>query len=86
VFILWAWTALLSGFVLYPTVTGRGNGIVPIGLLALGLMLFTVLHPSLRRRAEPDADDVGADDVTDRDGPHAQADVVDLARRRASGS
>ena len=26
VLILWAWTALLSGFVLYPTITGRGNG------------------------------------------------------------
>ena len=29
VLILWAWTALLSGFVLYPTYTGRGNAVVP---------------------------------------------------------
>jgi UDP-GlcNAc:undecaprenyl-phosphate/decaprenyl-phosphate GlcNAc-1-phosphate transferase len=49
VLILWAWTALLSGFVLYPTYTGRGNAIVPIGIAALGLVLYTVLHPTLRR-------------------------------------
>ncbi len=76
VLILWAWTALLSGFVLYPTITGRGNGVVPIGILAIGLLLFTVLHPSLRRR--PDTDVV----ATSTEGG---ADVVDLAQRRASG-
>lgn len=48
VLILWAWTALLSGFVLYPTYSGRGDGVVPIGIAALLLLLFTVLHPSLR--------------------------------------
>ena len=30
--ILWTWTALLSGFVLYPTFTGQGDAIVPIGM------------------------------------------------------
>ncbi len=78
VLILWAWTALLSGFVLYPTITGRGNGIVPIGILALGLLLFTVLHPTLRRR--PDTEPAVNDEA------EADADVVDLAQRRASGS
>jgi UDP-GlcNAc:undecaprenyl-phosphate/decaprenyl-phosphate GlcNAc-1-phosphate transferase len=55
VLILWAWTALLSGFVLYPTYSGRGNGIVPIGIAALLLLLVTVLHPTWRasRRVEP---------------------------------
>lgn len=48
VLILWGWTALLSGFVLYPTVTGTGNGLVPIGILAIFLVLFTVLHPSVK--------------------------------------
>ena len=52
VVILWAWTALLCGFVLVPVYTSRGNGIVPIGLAALGLLLFTLFAPSiLRRRA-----------------------------------
>ena len=50
VFILWAWTALLSGLVLYPTYNhGKGNALIPIGVLALGLMLFTVLHPLHRK-------------------------------------
>ena len=45
--ILWAWTALLSAFVLVPVYTDRGNGIVPLGLLALGLLLFTAFAPRL---------------------------------------
>jgi UDP-GlcNAc:undecaprenyl-phosphate GlcNAc-1-phosphate transferase len=81
VLILWAWTALLSGFVLYPTITGRGNGIVPIGIAALGLLLFTVLHPTLTRRTELEAD---ADSEAAVEPTHAE--VVDLAERRAAGS
>lgn len=49
VLILWLWTALLSGFVLYPTYTGDGDAIVPIGIAGLGLALYTVLHPEARR-------------------------------------
>ena len=49
--ILWAWTALLSAFVLIPVYTSRGNGIVPLGLLALALALFTMLAPRFRARA-----------------------------------
>ena len=45
VLILWLWTALLSGFVLYPTFTGRGDGIVPAGIAALALVLYTLFHP-----------------------------------------
>ena len=45
VLILWTWTALLSGIVLYPTLTGRGDAVVPIGIAALGLLLYTVFHP-----------------------------------------
>ena len=45
VLILWAWTALLSGLVLYPTYTGRGDAVVPLGIAGLGLLLFTVFHP-----------------------------------------
>lgn len=49
VVILWAWTALLSGFVLVPAITGRGDGIVPLGLAAFALLLFTMLAPRFRR-------------------------------------
>ena len=51
VLILWGWTALLSAFVLYPVFTGSGVSYIPIGGLMLMLVLFTVLHPEIRRRA-----------------------------------
>jgi UDP-GlcNAc:undecaprenyl-phosphate GlcNAc-1-phosphate transferase len=54
VLILWSWTAILSGFVLYPAYTGEGNGVVPLGIAALGLALYTVLHPQLRRARRGD--------------------------------
>ena len=60
VFILWGWTALLSGFVLWPTYSGDGDAIVPTGIAALGLLLFTVLHPRLRL-----APGNGSESVTD---------------------
>jgi UDP-GlcNAc:undecaprenyl-phosphate/decaprenyl-phosphate GlcNAc-1-phosphate transferase len=49
VLILWAWTAVLSGFVLIPLFGGRGNGIIPLGAVALGLALYTLFHPGLRK-------------------------------------
>jgi UDP-GlcNAc:undecaprenyl-phosphate/decaprenyl-phosphate GlcNAc-1-phosphate transferase len=50
VLILWLWTALLSGFVLFPAYNdGAGNAIVPLGIAALGLILYTVLHPGVRK-------------------------------------
>ena len=49
--ILWLWTGLLSLFVLYPVYTGKGDGIVPIGVLALALVLLTFFFPGRRARA-----------------------------------
>jgi UDP-GlcNAc:undecaprenyl-phosphate/decaprenyl-phosphate GlcNAc-1-phosphate transferase len=49
VFILWAWTAILSGLALVPVYTDRGNAFVPLGLAALGVGLYTILHPEVRR-------------------------------------
>jgi UDP-GlcNAc:undecaprenyl-phosphate GlcNAc-1-phosphate transferase len=50
VLILWAWTALLSLFVLYPVLTDQNPSYLTFGIGALGIVLFTVLHPSVRRR------------------------------------
>ncbi|HET6793624.1 MAG TPA: MraY family glycosyltransferase [Acidimicrobiales bacterium] len=50
VVILWLWTAILSGLVLYPTFTNRGNAVIPFGILALGVGLYTLFHPGLRHR------------------------------------
>lgn len=50
VVILWTWTALLSAFVLYPTLTGRNPTYLPFGIFAAAIVLYTVLHPSVRAR------------------------------------
>ena len=58
VLILWTWTALLSGFVLFPIYSGSGDGLVPFGIAAILLSLFTILHPGVRlkRRNRSSAD------------------------------
>ncbi len=66
--ILWSWTALLSAFVLYPTYNeGQGDGIVPMGVGALALLLYTLFHPGVQAErlngvggeAEPVAGELG---------------------------
>jgi hypothetical protein len=47
---------LLSGFILFPLYISSVNAIIPFGVLALGVVLYTLFHPSLRRQAEPAAD------------------------------
>ena len=79
VLILWAWTMLLSGFVLYPTYNhGRGDAMVPTGIAALGLLLYTVLHPDIRQgRAERrEGNDAG----------DAKTNVVHIDPNRRTGS
>jgi len=49
VVILWAWTALLYGFVLYPLFASKANAIIPFGAVVLGLVLYTLFHPGLRK-------------------------------------
>ncbi|MDH3679331.1 MAG: undecaprenyl/decaprenyl-phosphate alpha-N-acetylglucosaminyl 1-phosphate transferase [Acidimicrobiia bacterium] len=72
VWILWAWTALLSAFVLYPTYNeGQGDAIVPMGVGAAALVLFTLFQPGTANRrtdagaatgrAAPDAAEVPGD-------------------------
>ncbi len=46
--ILWAWTALLSGFVLWPVYNDRqGDALVPFGVAAFGLLLLSAFMPGL---------------------------------------
>ena len=55
VLILWLWTALLSAFVLYPVLTQSFVSYVPIGGAMLGLLLYTMFHPQIRKiRAAPE--------------------------------
>jgi UDP-GlcNAc:undecaprenyl-phosphate GlcNAc-1-phosphate transferase len=66
VIILWAWTALLSAVVLLPTFTERGNSLVPLAVIALGLLLYIYFHPGVRslRGAQSAAEGEGAGDGT----------------------
>jgi UDP-GlcNAc:undecaprenyl-phosphate GlcNAc-1-phosphate transferase len=81
VFILWAWSALLSGFVLYPTYTGSGDAIVPIGIAAILLSLYTVMHPGIRvRRRQGEAvdptDPAAAEDLSSEQDAAGRPTVV----------
>jgi hypothetical protein len=74
VLILWGWTMLLSIMVLYPTYddSGTGTGLVPLGIAALMLALYTVLHPGARssraeRKAEEAAEAAAGEAATDAD-------------------
>jgi UDP-GlcNAc:undecaprenyl-phosphate GlcNAc-1-phosphate transferase len=49
VVILWAWTAILSGFLLFPLFVHQVNAIIPLGAAALGVGLYTLFHPGLRK-------------------------------------
>ncbi len=81
VVILWGWTALLSAFVLYPTLTGRNPAYLPFGIVAAAIVLYTVLHPSVRarRRENSEAETAGeaeAEPVTAAVGDDDRADVA----------
>src|SRR4051812_15589899 len=49
VLILWAWSVVLSGLALYPVLTDQGNAIVPFAVAGLGVGLYTMFHPGIRR-------------------------------------
>jgi len=58
VLILWGWTLLLSGFVLWPVLRGGNPRWLPFGMAGLGIALFTVLHPMLQRRRALELEEV----------------------------
>jgi UDP-GlcNAc:undecaprenyl-phosphate/decaprenyl-phosphate GlcNAc-1-phosphate transferase len=61
VIILWAWTALLCGFVLLPLFDTRANVFIPLGVAVLVIALFTWMSP-LRWRLRRLRDGVDAPD------------------------
>ena len=76
VIILWAWTAVLSSFLLFPLFVHQVNAFIPIGAAALGVGLYTFFHPGLRRGNGEDDDG----DAQDRDqgvsGPNGKVERV----------
>ncbi len=61
VLILWTWTALLSGLVLYPSLANRAISFVPFGIAALGVALYTLFGVRGRGETPPEA---RSEDVT----------------------
>ena len=47
--ILWAWTAVLSAVLLLPLFDKRANAVILIGIIVLGLALYTLFLPGLRK-------------------------------------
>lgn len=77
VLILWLWTTLLSGFVLYPIFTEARTALIPIGTAAIVLGLYTVLHPEVRRqRRTSNAEAEPSDDEQPAGGESADGDDV----------
>jgi UDP-GlcNAc:undecaprenyl-phosphate GlcNAc-1-phosphate transferase len=50
VLLLWVWTLLLSGLVLYPTFDPSWNGAVPFVFIGLAVVLLTLFRPGAFRR------------------------------------
>ena len=83
VVILWTWTALLSGLVLYPLYAdGSGNALVPAGVAALAVLLYTVLHPEARRSRSAAAEQLELDLEARSNGNGVEPEPVGKGSRR----
>ncbi|MEO6469782.1 MAG: MraY family glycosyltransferase [Acidimicrobiia bacterium] len=81
VVILWLWTALLSGLVLIPVYTSEGNALVPIGIMALALLLYAFFFPGKK-----EAQAIAAEAEAEADLVAKPAQVIELdPRRQRSG-
>ncbi len=83
--ILWAWTALLSGFVLWPVYNDRqGDALVPFGVAAFVLLLLSAFMPGLptivKAIREIDRSPGDSEDSSDEDAA-SNVRQIDEARR-----
>jgi UDP-GlcNAc:undecaprenyl-phosphate GlcNAc-1-phosphate transferase len=79
VVILWAWTAILSAFVLVPLFFHRANAFIPVGAAALGAGLYTLFHPGLRRGIDDDdEEELDEPPRSSSDGPQRPAGMARL--------
>jgi len=85
VVILWIWTLLLSGLVLYPTFTNRGNAVVPFAVAALGVGLYTLFAPlGVRARVGGGGNGSARGEGRDGFGANGTGKVRDLPAGRAA--
>ena len=74
VLILWAFTAILSGFLLFPLFVHQVNAFIPLGAAALAVGLYTFFHPGLRRGGADEVEDAEAASSTNgKETPFDQA-------------
>jgi UDP-GlcNAc:undecaprenyl-phosphate/decaprenyl-phosphate GlcNAc-1-phosphate transferase len=87
VVLLWLWTALLSGLALVPTFTSQGNAnaLVPIGALALMLLLYVFFFPG-RKEAQAIAAEEAAEVAAEAAAEAERGQVIDLGSRRRTGN
>ncbi|HWE68250.1 MAG TPA: MraY family glycosyltransferase [Acidimicrobiales bacterium] len=79
VVILWTWTAILSGFLLFPLFVHQVNAIIPLGAAALGAGLYTLFHPGLRKgNGDPSDDEIGDEPFPGAPSTNGTAEVVRL--------
>jgi UDP-GlcNAc:undecaprenyl-phosphate GlcNAc-1-phosphate transferase len=78
VLILWAWTAILSGFLLFPLFLHQVNAIIPLGAAALGVGLYTLFHPGLRKGGGDDGP--GQEAPSLRPAPAGSDDVGEVVK------
>jgi UDP-GlcNAc:undecaprenyl-phosphate GlcNAc-1-phosphate transferase len=76
VIILWAWTAVLSSFLLFPLFVHQVNAFIPIGAAALGVGLYTFFHPGLRRGNGEGDDGQAQDPDQGVSGPNGRVERV----------
>ena len=76
VIILWAWTAVLSSFLLFPLFVHQVNAIIPVGAAALGVGLYTFFHPGLRRGNGQDEDEPPDQEIPSSNGQVKHASEV----------
>ena len=76
VIILWAWTAVLSSFLLFPLFVHQVNAFIPIGAAALGVGLYTFFHPGLRRGNGEDGEDDDRDPDQEVSAPNGRVERV----------
>ncbi len=76
VIILWAWTAVLSSFLLFPLFVHQVNAIIPVGAAALGVGLYTFFHPGLRRGNGQDEDEPPHQEIPSSNGQVKQTSEV----------
>jgi len=76
VLILWAWTLVLSAFILYPVFEPEANAYVPIGVGVLCVVLYTLFRPGWGKNTVADAAITGINEGNDHQDKSSHEDKI----------